>query len=189
MFTRLVSFLILAFVALVFVGCIIGPSIRLYKPITDWEKEAFLKAEREIYPNDVRDDFPKYDSARVAWPGIILGAETSDIDTSIIIQFKIEHHYYDWIEDFSIQQEKIFLSPRGEGLFETKWHLKPGSDITKVNESIGDMIIVYGIPKDIKDSTIVLDAYYVRVIEKQWFSTQFFNYGRPGDSMTILRVP
>lgn len=171
------------------IGCPVGPYTRHYKPISEWETKAFSKANREVYPNDVRGNFAAFDSARVAWPGIVLKAEPKNQDSIIEIHFVIQHHYYDWLEDFSIQQERIFLSPRGEGVFETTWWVQPTADTSVIAQSVGNMVIVYGIPSAVHDSSIVLDAYYIREIERKWFATDIFDYGRPGDSMRILRIP
>lgn len=179
----------LAGVCIIFIGCPIGPHSRHYKPVSDWERDAFEKANREVYPQDVRDDIAKYDSARIAWPGVIQNITTRVTDTGLAIDLIIEHHYYNWIEDFSIQQEHIFLSPHGEGLFETTWYLKPDSDKDKIAEFIGDMAIVYGIPRGVYDSVIDVRAYYVRVIDQQWYATDIFEYKRHGDSLKILRIP
>jgi hypothetical protein len=173
-------------------GCPIGPSSRLYKPISEWESHAFSKANREVYPNDVRKNFVAYDSARIAWPGVVLSADLRHTDSSLELHFVVEHHYYDWIEDFSIQREHIFLSPQGEGKFETIWELKPTADTTCAYGSVGNMVIVYGIPSSIKDSVISVRAYYIRVIDRQWFATDIMDYGRPNDpnaSIKVLRVP
>jgi hypothetical protein len=166
-----------------------APGSREYKPISDWEKYAYGKADRNVFPNDVRADFKKYDSLRAAWPGIILKAEPEKTDSTIEVHLLIEHHYYDWIEDFSIQHERIFLSPRGEGLFRTTWHLKPHADLKRVRESVGDMAIVYGIPTGVVDSVVEMTCYYIRVIDKEWFATDIMDYGRPGEPVEILRVP
>jgi hypothetical protein len=166
-----------------------GPSSREYKPVSDWEKYAFGKADRNVFPNDVRADLHKYDSLRAAWPGIILKAEPEKTDSAIIVHFLLEHHYYDWIEDFSIQHERIFLSPRGEGLFRADWPVKLTADLNQVGESIGGLAIVYGLPIGLEDSVVVLSGFYIRVIDKQWFSTDIFDYGRPGEPVNILKVP
>ena len=186
MIRLLTLFLLLCFL-LVSAGCV--PSSRLYKPISAWEETAFKKANREIFPDDVRNDFAAHDSSRIAWPGIVLEAEREHTDSTIIVHFKVEHHYDDWIEDFSIQQERIFLSPQGEGLFSTDWYLNPAADTSTLSESIGSMIIVYGIPTAVVDSVIDVSAYYVRVIDKQWFATDIFDYGRPGEPVEVLRIP
>jgi hypothetical protein len=137
----------------------------------------------------VRADFTAHDSARVAWPGIVLSVTPKNLDSAIELHFVIQHHYYDWLEDFSIQQERIFLSPRGEGVFETTWWVQPTVDTSTLVQSVGNMVIVYGIPSFIHDSVIVVNAYYIREIERKWFAADIFDYGRPGDSMKMLRVP
>ena len=164
-----------------------GPGSREYKPVSDWEKYAYGKADRNVFPNDVRADLHKYDSLRAAWPGIILECEPVTNDSGITLNMLIEHHYYDWIEDFGAQHERIFLSPRGEGLFKTKWEVKP--DPEEIANSVGDMAIVYGLPIDLEDSVVVLGAFYIRVIDQQWFATDIFDYGRPGEPVEVLRVP
>ncbi len=166
-----------------------GPGSREYKPISDWEKYAYGKADRNVFPNDVRADLHKYDSLRAAWPGVILECDAVKNDSGITLNLLIEHHYYDWIEDFSIQQERIFLSPRGEGLFRTTWEVKPDSDPEEFTKSIGDMAIVYGLPIGLEDSVVVLGAFYIRAIDQQWFATDIFDYGRPGEPVKVLRVP
>ncbi len=182
-----VSLTILA--GLLLTGCFPGPGSRLYKPVSEWESHAFSKADRYVFPNDVRKNLVAYDSARIAWAGVVLSAESKHTDSTPEVHFVVEHHYYDWIEDFSIQQERIFLSPRGEGKFETTWQLQPAADTTTVGKSVGNGIIVYGIPLSIEGSVISVRAYYVRVIDRQWFATDIMDYGRPGEPVKILRIP
>jgi len=165
------------------------PGSREYKPISEWEKYAYGKADRNVFPNDVRADVHKYDSLRAAWPGIILKCEPVKNDSGITLNLLIEHHYYDWIEDFGAQHERIFLSPRGEGLFKTKWEIKPDTDLEKARNSVGDMAIVYGLPIGLEDSVVVLGAFYIREIDKQWFATDILDYGRPDEPVWELRVP
>ncbi|MBU0983232.1 MAG: hypothetical protein KKA42_05140 [candidate division Zixibacteria bacterium] len=186
---KLLAIAIAGLLCLVFTGCPIGPGSRLYKPVSDWEEYAVKKADRQKYPNDVREDFSSHDSSRVAWPGIVLSAAPIVSDSAIEVRFVIEHHYYDWIEDFSIQQERIFLTPRGEGVFETSWYIKADADTTDIKESIGDMIIVYGIPTGVRDSLVDLRAFYIRTIDPAWFATDILDYGRPGEPAEILRIP
>lgn len=102
--------LIFSFVILIMLSSCIGYSTRFYKPITEKERYAFRKANREIYPNDVRNNFSDYDSARVAWPGIIKNMSFNNRLDTMVCDFWVEHHYYSWIEDFGAQHERIFLS-------------------------------------------------------------------------------
>ncbi|MFC2071362.1 hypothetical protein ACFLUU_01405 [Chloroflexota bacterium] len=83
----------------------------------------FDKADRNIYPDDVRNDLANYKFSTIAWSGIVKQAEVLKVEGGTVFYFTLEHHYFDWIEDFGIQRETLFLSPRGEGLFMTSWGL------------------------------------------------------------------
>jgi len=90
-----------------------APHTRSYQPVSSWEKQALDRANRNVFPDDIRSDLTRYRNTLIAWPGVVLGTEFVEQQDKIEIQFVLEHHYYDWLEDFSIQREKIFLSPRG----------------------------------------------------------------------------
>lgn len=176
---------------LLFVSCI-APHSRFYQPISDWEKNEFINAKREIYPDDVRNNIDMYKDSLVVWPGIIQEYKTIQHNDKIELEFLFEHHYYDWIEDFSIQKAKIFLSPRGEGLFKASWFLNKDAEMGQI-ESLatpGNMGLVYGVPQELlNDGTIVLKCTYLRGIEKQWYRTDVMDYGRKGEEVKILNVP
>src|SRR5439155_1612311 len=95
-------------------GCPVASSIR-YTGASDAERKLLTQADRRVFPDDVRKDVDRFKKVTVAWTGIIRAIRpgpapgTSELD--------IEHHYWDWIEDHSIQKAKAFLSQRGEGSF------------------------------------------------------------------------
>ncbi len=64
----------------------------------------------------------------VAWAGIVTHANIEKESDAYLITFSLEHHYFDWIEDDSIQKAIFFLSPRGEGRFETYWSMPLSTD-------------------------------------------------------------
>jgi len=155
-----------------------------YQPISDWEQTEFDKARRDVYPNDVRENLDHYESTMVAWPGIIQESTIEEREESIEATFVLEHHYYDWLEDFSIQREKIFLSPRGEGLFKTSWLLKKDADLAEIREASapGNLAIVYGIPERMEGDVVVVRSSYIRAIDKQWYTTEILDYGRSDET-------
>lgn len=181
-------FIFILLVSTITLSCI-GYSTRYYKPITEKEKYAFGKANREIYPNDVRSNFNDYDSARVAWPGIIKNITFNSRPDTMVCDFLVEHHYYSWLEDFGAQHERIFLSPRGEGLIQFDMLLKAGADSLDVKKTIGSMIIVYGIPAGAEDSVVNLYSFDIRIIGQEWFTTTVMDYGREGEPIKVLRIP
>lgn len=156
------------------------PHTRDYQPISDWEQTEFDRAERDVYPDDVRENPEDYESTVVAWPGTILESTIEEREDNIEAIFLLEHHYYDWLEDFSIQREKVFLSPRGEGLFTTSCLLKKDADLAEIRDASApeNMAIVYGTPDRIEDDVVVVKSTYIRAIDRQWYTTEILDYGR-----------
>ena len=167
-----INLLIVVLISFLFTGCL--PHTRAYLPVSSSEKQALDRANRNVYPDDVRNSLANYQNTLVVWPGIVLENKFIEHADQIEIQLILEHHYYDWFEDFSIQKEKIFLSPRGEGLFQTSLFIKKDANIEEMKKAagVGNLIIVYGTPQQIKeDRSINLIYTYLRGIDKQWFTT------------------
>jgi hypothetical protein len=96
----------------------------------------------------------------------------------------IQHHYWDWIEDHSIQKARAFLSPRGEGEFvcHAERRTIPTVDLRRA------MAIAYVRPVGMKDGTLHA-ACIVRFFPPDWYATDGMDYGRDGQGLTLLRVP
>jgi hypothetical protein len=137
-------------------GCF--PHTRYYQPVSSWEKQVFAGAKKGIYPDDIRTAPTEYQNTMVAWSGIVLENKFIDLSDEIEIQFVIEHHYYDWFEDFGYQKEIIYLSLRGEGLFRTSWFIKKEAHIEEMKKAsaAGNLIIVYGMPILVNDDKSIL---------------------------------
>jgi hypothetical protein len=165
-------------------GCPPFPHTNDYQPISDWEQREFDEASRDVYPDDVRENLEQYESTVVAWPGIILESTIEEREEDIEVVLLLEHHYYDWLEDYSVQRERIFLSPRGEGLFKTSWSLKKDADLDEIREvsGPGDLAIVYGRPERIEGDMVLVRSTYVRAIDRQWYTTEILDYGRSDET-------
>lgn len=153
---------------------------RVYEPISEWEQTEFDKANRNVYPDDVRENVDLYKTTTVAWTGLIKQVEVVQTNEGPDVIYLLEHHYYDWIEDFGAQSEHIFLSPRGEGDFMTTWELSKDTTAAEL-EDITDathLLIVYGLPLSIEGDRIILDASYVRGIDRRYYTTEKMDYGR-----------
>jgi hypothetical protein len=168
-----------------------APHTRAYQPVSPLEQREFEKAKCDVYPDDVRKALAKYQSTVAAWPGIIIESNFQEYEDKVEVVFLFEHHYYDWLEDFSIQREKIFLSPRGEGLFQTSWFLKKDANLSEFKKSAspGNLAIVYGMPEKIEDNIVVLKCNYIRVIDKQWYRMDVLDYGREGEPGEVKKIP
>ena len=171
-------------VSLILSSCasFLGPTMgsREYTPHSDQERVEFEKANRNVYPDDIRNDISRYKDTTIAWAGIIKEASIVDEKDHMEMIFLVEHHYYDWIEDINPKQEWIWLSPRGEGEFATKWGLKKDTSQSEIQEMTkpGELEIVYGIPQAVEDGVIVIEASYIRGIAERYYTTDKLDYGR-----------
>ena len=91
----------------------------------------------------------------------------------------IEHHYYDWIEDFGSGYGTHWLSPRGEGKFKAKIGFK--KEELQVREkwgAIGNMVIVYGMPHIVDDDSVIYINTSIVFFAGRDYTTRMLNYGR-----------
>lgn len=153
---------------------------RRYRPISAWESRALAKVDRSIYPKDVVNDFGRHKRSQVAFTGLIRAVRLEELPQKLRVHFTVEHHYFDWIEDFGMQRQRILLSPRGEGTFTTTWDMKRNASRSIIRDSVGDMAIVYGMPAAVTNGVVDLRAYYVRVIKRRFVTTRMLDYGRTG---------
>lgn len=109
------------------------------------------------------------------------GAASRSPSTSEVV---IEHHYWDWMEDHSIQKANAFLSPRGEGEFVC--HVERLT-VPSVHLEAA-MAIAYVRPVEIEDQTLHA-ACVVRFFPRDWYGTDVMDYGRNGEGRRCLRVP
>jgi hypothetical protein len=171
------------------------PGSKSYSPSTGEEREVLANARRDIFPDDVRGDLDTHRSTLIAWVGILESARWLD-PSEPIAEFMIEHHYWDWIEDHSVQREVAFLSPRGEGRFvcAKRSNESKRGDPLPANRS---MAIVYGYPDAVRASTGVVELRCVLIsfAPREWYGTDIWDYGRDyllnGDKsdFKVLRVP
>ena len=163
----------------------IFPHTKAYGPRSEYEQGLFAKARRDIYPDDVRKEVSRYTAETVLWTGIIMDVPTVSSSTW---RMRIEHHYWDWLEDYSVQKEIAFLSPRGEGMFEFTFYTSEKFHLESFGR-VGDMAIVYGRPKEVSpDGTIVLACKFSKFLRKGLYSTEYMDYGRDPNDVKWIRV-
>jgi len=174
----------LAIVPFVFVvaGCL-GPYTAQYSGRSDGEKKLLAEARRDVYPEDVRKSPDTFRKATLAWPGIVISARP-DPNDALMSEVVIEHHYWDWKEDHSIQKAKAFMSPRGEGEFvcHAERRAVPPVDLRKA------MAVAYVRPLGITDERLRA-ACTVQFFPPDWYATDVMDYGRGGQGFRLLRVP
>jgi len=166
------------------------PGSRAYQPLPQWEAKFSVQAKRDIFPNDIRQKPDEAGSTLVVWTGIITNIEISSDDTSRVARFTVEHHYFDWVEDFGVQRARYFLSPRGEGTFVVAWRCESSVDRQFIEQfSVGDMLVAYGYPRVHGDTVGLHPTENLRAIKPPWFRTDVLDYGRPGEPSKALKTP
>jgi len=193
----MIRIFVLAFFALnVFVSCVSRVSNVPYQPATKPEKIEFARDRLDVYPDDVRKNPAAHAGAPVVWAGIIRSTDAYEQDEGdkIVADTVFEQHYFDWVQDGEGRGVKLSVSPRGEGLFRTRWHLnKTTQDSTaKSAEKYagpGNLAIVYGVPENVDTNGIVILKYrYLRILDADHFSTNEFDYGRLGEPFSVLHA-
>jgi hypothetical protein len=163
-----------------------------YQTASRQEASASKQAQVSIYPQDVRDSLTAYEHTVVAWPGVLLHVDT--ITGTDSVRLVLEHHYFDWREDHGLQRELYFLSPRGEGLLTTvvPAHWIAGRGFAG-EPSVGSMILLYGTPiaLDTMGSQVAvrISTAAANAIERQWYRTDVFSYGRDFSDFKFLGMP
>jgi len=169
------------------------PGSRPYTPAGQQERDLLPTATRKIFPDDVRATPEKYSQTLVAWSGVLDQAEWLDADHTRA-KFTITHHYWDWIEDYSVQKAVAFMSPRGEGIFNCiRATSTKGAELPKP----GSMAITYGIPLQVssENGEITLDCKEISFASESWYSTDIWDYGRlyllnhDRSDFKVLRIP
>lgn len=164
-------------------GCPDVPSSKPYEGTSEGERRVLSEARRDVYPDDVRKAPEAYGRATLAWPGVVVSASV-DEGRAEYWTVVVEHHYWDWIEDHSIQRARAFLSPRGEGKFVCHAERGPIAPQNLVNA----MAIAYVRPLRTTDHMIEA-ACIMRFFPRDWYATDVMDYGRGGQGLKLLRVP
>jgi hypothetical protein len=172
-----------------------GAGNETYQPVTKPEQIEFAHDRLDIYPDDIRQKPALYAGARVVWVGIIVSTDAHEEEegNQIVADTVFEHHYFDGVQYVDGRHVMLFVSPRGEGLFRTRWHMdKVGNNATaetaeKYAEP-GKLALVYGVPEKVNaDGTVNLKYRYLRILNANQFSTNEFDYGRFGAPFSMIQ--
>jgi hypothetical protein len=169
-----------------------------YQPVTKPEQIEFNHDQLDIYPDDLRSNASAYLGKAVVWAGIIhdTSAQNNENDTTqLTVDTIFEHHYFNGTQYDGDKHVKLLISPRGEGLFRTRWHLNrigSAADVPAAEKysAPGKLALVYGVPESIDgNGTIVLKYRFLRILDTNQFSTNQFDYGRLGQPFRALPPP
>jgi hypothetical protein len=151
---------------------------RIYRPDAEHLRQLDAHAERGVFPGDVRRDPAAHADQVLLWTGIIRGKTQISTPKGDAVEIRIEHHYWDFVEDFGMQRAHAFLSPRGEGGFVIRvWAEALRKDPGKFED--GWMALVWGTPAGVADDgTVRIDVQGTNCMPPGWFSTEMWDYGR-----------
>ncbi len=185
------NIVIISLIALLFAGCKTFspfPHSRNYEPL-EWEKAYFDSSIKNVMPSDIVNSGNEYVNKQIHWVGIIdtFFVTNSDTDSSVIAKILFDQKFYDYIEDFSIQDERIFLSPKGDGKFEmVKVFNDLPSDSVKASLSFftkdKSLGFCYGVYQYSENGMPVLEKGVIRFIPHFYYSTNIFSYDVERDS-------
>lgn len=150
-------------------------SSKPYKP-DDWEKSYFESAIRAAFPSDLNRSPEKYQGKLIHLLGI---ADSVYRDSSATkVNILLTNKYWDYIEDYSIQDEVMFVSPKGDGKFLVTINsaYQPAYELLTTFPRQKKLILVYGNFIEAKNSLPVIEALQLKYIDYEQYTTAVFSY-------------
>lgn len=169
-------------------GCVpFLPGSRQYQP-ADWESSLIEESNKLVMPDDVRSNPYLYLDALIHWVGIVDTVTFDSQDQEIISRIHLDQKYFDYIEDYSIQQEIFFLSPLGEGSFILEQRHENTSPDSLKNNLIkqipsGSLAFCYGILTGVDNNIPIMEVVGFRVFDERAYSTNIWKYNIQRDEL------
>ena len=144
-----------------------------YKP-DKWEKPYYEKSIKTAFPSDLMKHPDKYKDKLIHLIGIV---DSVYFDTTKIV-VRLENKYWDYIEDYSIQDEKMFISESGDGKFLVTISVENPSEYEFLKEFPKEkkLFLVYGNFEKILDAYPLLSAQKIKIIDYKFYTTKVFYY-------------
>jgi len=145
-----------------------------YKP-DNWERSYYDSSLKTAFPSDLTKHSEKYLEKLIHLIGIV---DSVSMDSSETVTFHLENKYWDYIEDYSIQDEKMFISEKGDGKFlVTISNISPEQfENFKIFPAENKLFLVYGIFKQLANGLPVLSARKIKYIDYELYTTKIFSY-------------
>jgi|SRR5688572_17164121 len=145
-----------------------------YKP-DSWEKQYYESSLTSVFPSDLVKHSDKYSEKLIHLIGII---DSVNIDSNMNTTIRLENKFWDYIEDYSIQDEKMFISEKGDGLFLVTIP-KATPEIfyfCKKLQSEKKLFLVYGEFKGLSNKIPLLLAQQIKYVDYEFYTTKVFSY-------------
>ncbi len=148
-----------------------------YKPDV-WEKPYFDSAIKTAFPTDLLKSPESYKDKLIHLIGIVDSVFIDTINETNTAIFFLENKYWDYIEDYSIQDEVMFVSEKGDGRFTVTLPDINSSEIEILKRFPEEkkLFLVYGNFKDVKDNYPAIIAQQIKYIDYELYSTNIFSY-------------
>ena len=157
-----------------------------YKP-DDWEKPYYNNSIKTVFPSDLIKSPEKFIDKSIHLIGVV---DSISINDGNRVSFLLDNKYWDYIEDYSIQDEVMFVSEKGDGKFwVTISELSP-EQIMEVKQFPEEkkLFLVYGVFKELANGYPVFTAEKVKFIDYELYTTNIFSYevmrNKKGDVLT-----
>lgn len=144
------------------------------------EDSLFSNAIKTAFPSDLLKFPEKYKGKLIHLIGVVDSVTVEQQDKSVIFTFILENKYWDYIEDYSRQDEVMFISPKGDGKFRVLVKAKDleAKDIELVKKFPREqkLFLVNGIFEEISDGIPTLTTQQIKYIDYQFYTTKVFSY-------------
>jgi hypothetical protein len=149
-------------------------SSKPYKP-DDWEKSYYDGSIRTAFPADLAKYPEKYRDKLIHLIGTV---DSVFVDEHNQLTFLLSNKYWDYIEDYSIQDEVMLVSEKGDGKF---WVRLPEINAEQLEAAKRfpaekKLFLVYGTFTGLADSYPVLAARQVKYVDYEVYTTKVFSY-------------
>lgn len=148
-----------------------------YKP-DNWEKPYFERAIKSAFPSDLQKYPETYAGKLIHLLGIVESVYFETKDGATMAVFLLENKYWDYVEDYSIQDEIMFVSEKGDGKFLVAVKGIDPEQVENIRQFAQEkkLFLVYG---DLQNSTQqypYIVAHKVKYIDYDFYTTKVFSY-------------
>jgi len=153
------------------------PGSKSFSPEGDL-KISFDESLKNVMPSDVLKNPDQYTGKQIHWIGIL---ESYKFIKNDLLRLTLNQKYWDYIEDYSVQTERIFLSPLGEGIFylDIPFAQSKKNEIDEYFDSASkrkDLVFAYGTFSGIVEGVPILQYRNASYVHERYYSTAIFKY-------------
>ena len=152
----------------------IGLSSKPYKP-DGWEKPYLDSCLKTAFPSDLLKSPEKYKGRCIHLIGIV---DSVTVDEHNRVTFVLDNKYWDYVEDYGMQDEVMFVSDNGDGRFAVTVPDISPAQLEEVKRFAAEkkLFLVYGTFSEIANDYPVIAAAHIKYIDYLLYTTKVFSY-------------